>query len=129
MTDIKKIIYSSEAPRPIGPYSQAVESGKFLYVSGQIPIDPRTNEVVKGDISIQTERVLRNIDAILKTAEYSFKNVVFVMVYLSDINDYSSFNKIYSKYFTENYPARVVVEASNLPKNAVIEMALIAYKE
>ena len=126
---MKKIIYSSKAPKPLGPYNQAIQSGNFLFVSGQIPIDPETNEVVRRDISIQTKKVLDNIGFILSTAGYKFEDVIYVTVYLSDINDYTEFNKVYSSYFQTDYPARVVVETSKLPKNVKIELTLVAYKE
>lgn len=125
---MKKIIYSPDAPSPIGPYNQAIQSGGFLFISGQIPIDPKTNEIIEGDISIQTKRVLSSIKAILNSAGYELEDVTYVTVYLTDLKDYTEFNKIYNSYFQSNYPARVVVEASNLPKNVKVEITLVAHR-
>ncbi len=126
---MKEVIYTAKAPRPVGPYSQAIKAGNFLFVSGQIPIDPSTNDVIRGDITIQTRRVLENIKVILNKAGYDLNDIVYVTVFLSDLNDFSQFNRVYAEYFKENPPARVTIEASRLPKDVRIEVSVIAYKE
>lgn len=126
---MKEVIYTAKAPRPVGPYSQAIKVGNFLFVSGQIPIDPSTNDVIRGDITIQTRRVLENIKVILNKAGYDLNDIVYVTVFLSDLNDFSQFNRVYAEYFKENPPARVTIEASRLPKDVRIEVSVIAYKE
>ncbi|TRM92557.1 deaminase [Sulfolobus sp. B1] len=125
---MKEVIYSEKAPKPIGPYSQAVKVGDTLYISGQIPIDPKTNEIVGKNIEEQTIRVLENIKSVLEKSGYTLNDVVMTFVFLKDMKDFSKFNDIYSKYFTEKPPARVTVEVSRLPRDALIEIALIAQK-
>ncbi len=126
MREEKDIILSEKAPRPIGPYSQAVGAGGFIFVSGQIPMDERGN-IVKGDIKLQTERVIENIKAILEAAGAGIGDVVRVTVYLKDLNDFSDMNEVYSRYFVDSKPSRVTVEVSGLPKGVRIEMSAIAY--
>lgn len=109
----------------IGPYSQAIKSGNLLFLSGQIPINPETNEFINGDIEIQTEQVLKNIKAILEAGGSSLEEVVKVTIYLQDIKDFVLVNEIYSKYFGNSLPARACVEVQNLPKNAKIEIETI----
>ena len=122
-----KKVSTDQAPAAIGPYSQAIEANGFLFVSGQIPIDPATSLIVEDDIQIQTRRVLDNIGAILKAAESDFSKVVKVEVFLSDINDFSVVNEIYAEYFTNDpQPARQAVEVANLPKLVKIEISCIA---
>jgi 2-iminobutanoate/2-iminopropanoate deaminase len=123
---MKKIISSSEAPAAIGPYSQAVRSGNFLFCSGQIPLDPKTGKIVAGDIAAQTRRVLDNIAAILKTEELTFDNVVKTTVFLTNLGDFQTVNEIYGSYFKGQPPARSTVQASALPKGANIEIEAIA---
>ncbi|MHA1589690.1 MAG: RidA family protein [Candidatus Njordarchaeales archaeon] len=123
-----QVIYTEKAPKPVGPYSQAIKAGPFLFISGQIPIDPSTNEIIKGDIVAQTRRVLENIKAILEAAGYSLKDVVSVTVYLRDLTLFNEFNKVYAEYFQENPPTRTTVEVSNLPKGVLVEINAIAYK-
>ncbi|MEM0016100.1 MAG: RidA family protein [Saccharolobus sp.] len=125
---MKEIIYTENAPKPIGPYSQAVKVGDTLYVSGQLPVDPKTNEIIGKTIEEQTTRVLENIKEILKSAGYSLEDVAIVFVFLKDIKDFQKFNEIYSKYFSQKAPARVTVEVSRLPRDVLIEIALIAQK-
>ncbi|CAB50156.1 RidA family protein [Pyrococcus abyssi] len=125
----KEVIFTEKAPKPIGPYSQAIKVGNFIFVAGQIPIDPETGEIVKGDIKEQTKRVIENIKAILEEAGASLNDVVKVTVYLKDLNDFAKMNEVYSEYFGESKPARVAVEVSRLPKDVLIEMEAIAYKE
>ena len=109
----------------IGPYSQAIKSGNLLFLSGQISINPETNEFIDGDIEIQTEQVLKNIKAILEAGGSSLEEVVKVTIYLQNIKDFILVNEIYSKYFENSLPARACVEVSNLPKNAKIEIEAI----
>lgn len=124
----KKIISTDEAPQPVGPYSQAVEVGDMLFISGQIPLDPVTGNLVEGGIGIQTLQVLNNLEAILKTAGYSKENVVQCLVYLSDISLYPTMNNVYEKFFVENYPARSVIEVNKLPRDVLIEIMATAKK-
>jgi 2-iminobutanoate/2-iminopropanoate deaminase len=121
----KEIIKTQKAPLAIGPYSQAVKAGNLLFVSGQISINPKTNEFDNDNIEIQTEQVLKNIKAILEAGNSSLENVVKVTIYLQDVKDFTLVNKIYSKYFEDSLPARVCVEVSNLPKNAKVEIEAI----
>ncbi len=121
-----QMINTDKAPKAIGPYSQAVKFESFLFVSGQIAIDPSTQELIKGDIEAQTRRVLENIKAILEEAGLSFEHVVKTTIYLKNINDFEKVNKVYGEYFTEHKPARATVEVSNLPKGALIEIEVIA---
>ena len=121
-------IETSKAPAAIGPYSQAIKAGDMLYVSGQIPIDPATGDIVEGGIVEQTTRVFENIKAILTEAGLGFENVVKAEVFLDDINDFATVNGIYAEYFTADpKPARQAVEVANLPKLVKIEISCIAY--
>ncbi len=124
----KEVIYTEKAPKPVGPYSQAIKVGSFIFGSGQIPIDPTTGNIVKGDITTQTRRVTENIKAVLEAVGYTLSDVVSVNVFLRNLSDYDEFNQIYSEYFKEKPPARTTVEVSNLPKGVLIEMSFIAYK-
>ncbi|HDI31297.1 MAG TPA: RidA family protein [Thermofilum sp.] len=124
----KEVIYTEKAPKPVGPYSQAIKVGSFIFGSGQIPIDPTTGNIVKGDITTQTRRVIENIKAVLEAVGYTLSDVVSVNVFLRNLSDYDEFNQIYSEYFKEKPPARTTVEVSNLPKGVLIEMSFIAYK-
>ena len=121
-----KRIYTPHAPGPIGPYSQAIKVGNFIFLSGQIPIDPETGKIV-GGIREQTEQVIKNIAAILNAAGASLDSVVRAIVYMKDLNEFSEMNEIYEKYFGASKPARVTVGVSALPKNARIEMEVTAY--
>ncbi len=125
----KEIVFSPKAPKPIGPYSQAVKVGPFLFGSGQIPIDPTTGEVVKGDIKEQTRRVMENIKAVLEDAGYSLEDVVSVFVFLSNLEDFKDFNEVYGTYFREKPPARTTVQVARLPKDVLLEVSFIAYRE
>lgn len=125
---MKKIIKTSGAPEPIGPYSQAIQIGNFLFCSGQIPLDPKTNQVLSGDISSQTELVIRNIDAVLKEAGCDFKNVVKTTIFLTSMKDFPLVNEVYSRYFKEFPPARSTVEVSGLPKGVNVEIEVVAFK-
>jgi len=125
---VKEAVFTERAPKPIGPYSQAIKLGDLLFVSGQIPIDPATNEVVKGGIKEQTERVLENVKAILEAANMTLDDVVMAFVYLSDMADFPQFNEVYSRYFKERPPARVTVAVKSLPRDVKVEIAVIAGK-
>ncbi len=122
----KEIISTEKAPRAIGPYSQAVKVGRLVFVSGQIPLDPRTGQVQGFDIRTQTERVIENISAVLLAAGSSLEKVLKVTVYLSDINQFAQMNRVYEEYFQRSKPARSTVEVARLPKNVLIEMDAIA---
>ncbi|MBU1075840.1 MAG: Rid family detoxifying hydrolase [Spirochaetes bacterium] len=125
---MKKVIYTKNGVEPIGPYSQAVHaSGELLFISGQIPIDPKTNSIDRSDIEGQTEQVMQNIRSILKHQNLNFSNVIKCEVFLQNINDFSKFNDVYAEFFKKgDYPARAVVEVSKLPKNVLIEISAIA---
>ena len=125
---MKKIIRTADAPAAIGPYSQAVEAGNTLYISGQIPIDPATGNLVEGDITLQTARVLKNISAILSAAGFSFNDVVKSTCLLSDIADFKAMTEVYGQYYTENQPARAAFAVKALPMGALIEIETIAVK-
>ena len=122
-------IYTEKAPKPIGPYSQAVKAGNLVFVAGQIPIDPATGKIVEGGIEEQTRRVLENIKAILEAAGTSLKDVVYVTVFLKDLSLFQRFNKIYAEYLGDVKPARVTVQAANIPAGALLEVSVIAYIE
>jgi len=124
----KEIIKTHKAPLAIGPYSQAIKVENLLFLSGQISINPETNEFIDGDIEIQTEQVLKNVKAILEAGNSSLEDVVKVTIYLQDLKDFVLVNKIYSKYFENSLPARVCIEVSSLPKNAKLEIDAIAIK-
>jgi len=127
---MKKLpIYTEQAPKPVGPYSQAVEVGSFVFVSGQIPIDPTTSQMVGDDIESQTHQVLKNIKNILEKAGLSLHNVVKTTVLLADMNDFQKMNEIYATYFEEPFPARAAYQVAKLPLGAKIEIECIAYKE
>jgi 2-iminobutanoate/2-iminopropanoate deaminase len=125
---MKKIISTPDAPAAIGPYSQAVETGNALYISGQIPIDPVTGKLVEGEITAQTEQVMKNIGAILAAAGYSFADVVKSTCLLSDITDFKAMNEVYGRYYIEKQPARAAFAVKALPMGALIEIETIAVK-
>ncbi len=122
----KKEINTKMAPKAVGPYSQAVKAGNFLFLSGQIGIDPKTGKIVDGGVKKQTEQILKNISEILKKSEISEENCVKCTVYLKDMSDFSAVNQIYSQFFSRPYPARAAVEVSALPLDAMVEIDLIA---
>jgi 2-iminobutanoate/2-iminopropanoate deaminase len=122
----KKHVATPDAPKPIGPYSQGVIAGGLLFLSGQIPLDPKTNELVQGDIEVQTEQALKNLMAVLKAAKMGPENVVRATVYLADFADFPRMNEVYARYFAKDPPARTTIQAAGLPKNARIEIDLIA---
>ena len=123
---MKHAVSTPGAPRAIGPYSQAVRAGTLLFASGQIPTDPKTGAIVEGDISAQTRRVFENLAAVLKAANLSFKDVVKTTVFLADMDDFSAMNEVYGAYFSEPFPARATVQVARLPKDARVEIDLVA---
>ena len=123
---MKKIINTPNAPAPIGPYSQAVLANGFLYISGQIAIDPDTQELILTDIKAETRQVMENIKAILNEAGMDFNNVVKCSIFISDMDNFGQINEVYGSYFTENFPARETVEVAGLPKNVNVEISVIA---
>lgn len=126
---MKEIIKTDSAPAPIGPYSQAVKAGNHLYVSGQIPIDPVTNELLIGTIEEETELVMRHIESVLKAAEYKLSDVVKTTIFLSDMGLFPKVNEVYGRSFKINPPARETVAVKGLPKGVNVEISIIAYKE
>ncbi len=124
----RKIIKTADAPQAIGPYSQAVEAGGFVFVSGQIPIDPKTGNVVQADIKAQTKLVLENAGAILKAAGCSLASVVRTTIYLKSMGDFAAVNEVYGGFFPSDPPARATVEVSRLPKDVALEIDFIAVK-
>lgn len=125
---MKKAVVSPDAPKPIGPYSQAVQAGRILYVSGQLAINPKEGKLVAADIAVQTRQVMENIKAILTAANYSIKDIVQTTVYLSSMAHFEGFNHEYAKYFTADYPARATVSCE-LKTGALLEVSAVAYKE
>lgn len=126
---MKKIIITSKAPAPIGPYNQAILSGNTLYTSGQIAIDPSTGEIVKDSIEKETKQVMENMKAVLNAAEMTFENVVKSTIFIKNMNDFSKINSVYGSYFnSETAPARETVEVANLPKFVNVEISMIAIK-
>jgi 2-iminobutanoate/2-iminopropanoate deaminase len=123
---VRKIVETENAPRAIGPYSQAVVAGGFLFASGQIPLDPQTGEFVAGGIVAQTEQVMRNLAAVLAAAGSSFAAVVKTTVYLAEMSDFAAMNEVYGRYFQTAPPARATVQAARLPRDARVEIDLIA---
>jgi 2-iminobutanoate/2-iminopropanoate deaminase len=123
---MKKIISTSEAPAAIGPYSQAVRSGNFLFCSGQIPLDPKSGQIVSGDVATQTRRVLDNVGAVLKAEGLTFENIVKTTIFLTDLGDFQTVNETYGSYFKQQPPARSTVQVSALPKGARVEIEVIA---
>jgi len=122
----KQPISTARAPAALGPYSQAIRSGHLVFVSGQIPLDPATGQVVAGDVAIQTERVLRNLAAILEAAGSSLALVVKTTVYLKDLGDFGKMNEVYGRFLGVNPPARATVEVSRLPRDVSVEIELVA---
>jgi 2-iminobutanoate/2-iminopropanoate deaminase len=125
---MSQIINTSNAPKAIGPYSQAVQAGSFFYVSGQLPINPATEMIVGDDITVQTRQSLINLENIINAAGMSLNNVVKVTVYLSNMNNFTAMNEVYATFFKVDFPARVAVEVVRLPKDALVEMDAVAFK-
>jgi 2-iminobutanoate/2-iminopropanoate deaminase len=125
----KQTISSADAPKAIGPYSPAVRAGQLLFVSGQVALDPATGNMVEGGIAEQTRRVLDNLGALLSAGGRSFADVVRTTIFLADMNDFAAVNEIYGQYFKEPYPARATVQVARLPKDARVEIDVIASYE
>jgi 2-iminobutanoate/2-iminopropanoate deaminase len=123
---VHEAVSTASAPKAIGPYSQAIRAGSLLFVSGQIPIDPATGTLIEGDMRAQTHRVFENLGAILKAAGASFDHVVRTTVYLADMNDFAAMNEVYATYFGSPAPARATVQAARLPRDARVEIDVIA---
>ncbi len=124
----KTIIYSDQAPEPIGPYSQAIQAGNMLFVSGQIAIDRNSGNLVSGSLADETHQVMKNLKAVLSAANMDFTNVVKCSIFLKDMNSFAEVNAIYGEYFNANPPARETVEVSRLPKDVRVEISCIAVK-
>ena len=122
----KQSVASADAPKAIGPYSPAVRAGQLLFVSGQVPFDPATGNMVEGDITAQTRRVLDNIGALLKAGGLAFSDVVRTTIFLADMNDFTAVNEVYATYFSQPFPARATVQVARLPKDARVEIDAIA---
>ena len=122
----KKALFTDKAPRPIGPYSQAIKAGNFLFLAGQVPLDPATGELIEGDIAAQTRRTMENIMAVLENAGLGPENVVKATVYLADMDDFPAMNEVYGTYFKETPPARAAIQVARLPKDAKVEIDMIA---
>ena len=125
---MKKIVATNKAPAAIGPYSQAVQAGNFLFASGQIPLDPETGQLVTGTIEEQTKRVLDNVKALLESAGYTMRDVVKTLVFATSMDYFAPINGVYAQYFPEEPPARSFVAAKELPKGATLEIEVIAWK-
>ena len=126
---MKQAVASPAAPKAIGPYSAAVRAGSLLFISGQVPIDPSTGAMVGGDLAAQARQVLQNIGALLEAADRSFDHVVRTTVFLADMDDFAAMNDVYRTFFSEPYPARSTVQAARLPRDARIEIDVIASYE
>ena len=126
MFDMKEAITSPDAPSAIGPYSPAIRAGQLLFLSGQIPLDPATGHLIAGDIKAETRRVMENIGALLEAAGLDYSAVVRTTVFLADMNDFAAMNEVYGGYFSQPYPARATVQAARLPKDARVEIDVIA---
>lgn len=122
----RDVVSAPNAPKAIGPYSQAIKAGNLLFVSGQIPLDPATGNIVEGDVTAQTERVLRNITAVLAAAGATFANVVRTTVFLADMNEFAAMNAVYGKFVIDPAPARSTVQVARLPKDVRVEIDVIA---
>ena len=123
---MKNVVTTDRGPKPIGPYSQAIKANGFVYLSGQVALDPKTGEMAGSDIRQQTERVFENIKGILEAAGVNLHHVIKTTVFLKDMNDFSAMNEVYARYFTAAPPARSTVQVSRLPKDALVEIEVIA---
>lgn len=124
----KKVIFTENAAKPVGPYSQAVQVGDLLFISGQLPVDIESGEIIRGDVKRATELILKSIKAILEQADYSLSHVVRCTVFLKNMDTFSDMNEVYAKFFTEKPPARAAVEVARLPKDVDVEISAIAIK-
>lgn len=123
----KKVVSTPDAPKAIGPYSQAVRIGNMLYLSGQIPLDPRTGELVTGDLEVQTDQVMRNIKGVLNAEGLNMSHIIKTTVFLKDMGEFARFNAAYEKHLSSPFPARSTVEVARLPRDVKIEIETIAY--
>jgi 2-iminobutanoate/2-iminopropanoate deaminase len=123
---MRQVISTNDGPKAIGPYSQAIKANGFVFISGQVAIDPANQQVISGDVSVQTERVLKNLSGILKAAGSSLEKVVRSTVFLKNMGDFAAMNEVYGKYFTAAPPARSTVEVARLPKDVLVEIDVIA---
>jgi len=123
---MREIVHTDRGPKPIGPYSQAIKANGFLFASGQVAIDPKTNEFIGGDIRQQTERALENVKGVVEAAGSKLSHVVKTTVFLKDLNDFAAMNEVYGKYFSAAPPARSTVAAAGLPKDALVEIEVVA---
>ena len=123
---MKKVIATVEAPKAVGPYSQAIASGSLLFCAGQIPLNPATGELVQGDAAIQARQVLENLGGVLRANQMTFDNVVKTTVFLTDLADFGAMNEVYASFFTEPFPARSTVQVAGLPKGARVEIEAVA---
>jgi len=123
---MKDVVHTDRGPKPIGPYSQAIKANGFVYLAGQVALDPKTGEMTGSDIRQQTERVMENMKGVLEAAGSNLAHVVKTTVYLKDLNDFAAMNEVYARYFTLAPPARSTVEVSRLPKDALLEIDVIA---
>ncbi len=123
---MREVISTPDAPKAIGPYSQAIRAGGFVFTAGQVAFDPATGQVVPGDVAAQTERVMKNLGAILQAAGTGFEKVVRCTVFLKSMNDFAAMNEVYGRYFTPAPPARSTVEVARLPKDVLVEIDVIA---
>lgn len=123
---MREVIATNDGPKTIGPYSQAIKANGMLFLSGQIPLDPATQQLVEGDVAAQTERVLQNISGILRAAGSSLEQVVKTTVFLTNMSEFAAMNEVYGRYFQQNPPARSTVEVARLPKDVLVEIEVIA---
>jgi 2-iminobutanoate/2-iminopropanoate deaminase len=124
--ELKTPFSTEAAPKAIGPYSQAIRIGDLLFLSGQIPLDPATGQMIEGDVTAQTRRVMENLAAVLKSAGLSFENVARTTIYLADLNDFARVNEVYGSYLVEPFPARATVQVARLPRDARVEIDAVA---
>ncbi len=124
----KRIIYTEDAPKPIGPYSQAVQAGNMLFVSGQIALDTATGKIIDGDIQLEAEYVMKNVKAVVEKAGFKMRNIVKTTIFLTDLANFKAVNEVYAQFFSDNFPARETVQVVALPKGAHVEISVIAVR-